>query len=77
MASDFGDLIRALCLLDANSSAGSRRAMAGALGIDLLLPDAAEKKASGKSADVGQPPRVPPAAARVRPRRLERRDTRP
>jgi hypothetical protein len=67
MASDFGDLIRALCLLDANSSAGSRRAMAGALGIDLLLPDAAEKKASGKSADVGQPPRVPPAITNPSP----------
>src|ERR1700688_2799621 len=67
MASDFGDLIRALCLLDANGSAVSRRAIAGAMGIDLLLPEIAKQETPSAKVDdkaTGRPssPPLPPYA---------------
>ena len=71
MASDFGDLIRALCLLDANGSAVSRRVMAGAMGIDLLLPEITKEEAPPGNVDdeaahrpLPPPPPPPPPAPR-------------
>lgn len=59
MASDFGDLIRALCLLDANGSAVSRRVMAGAMGIELLLPEITKEVAPPAKVNDKAPGRPP------------------
>ena len=46
MGFDYGDMIRALCLLKANSNHGSRQAIANALGINLTLAAATAQRAS-------------------------------